>query len=273
MEWVLLVIIGLAAGTLGSLMGLGGGIIIVPALMVLSGYTAILSGMTPQVAVGTSLLIMIFTGLSSTLAYIKQKKVDYRSGLLFFIGSGPGAIFGVWLNKDINVDTFLVYFGIFIVFVSFVLMVRKHLKPLKIRQKGIKRTYINESGEEIEYGYQPVLAIAISFVVGMFSGLFGIGGGSLMVPAMILLFGFPAHTAVATSMFMIFLSSIVSSISHISLGNVDWLYALALVPGAWFGGKLGAYINQRLANDTVVHLLRLMLIIIGVRLIWQGITG
>ncbi|MGO4888908.1 sulfite exporter TauE/SafE family protein [Anaerobacillus sp. MEB173] len=273
MEWLLLIVIGLVAGTLGSLMGLGGGIIVVPALMLLGSYTMILAGITPQVAVGTSLVIMIFTALSSTLAYIKQKKVDYKSGLLFFSGSGPGALFGVWLNKDIDANSFLVYFGIFIIIVSFILMVRKHLKPLKVSAKGVQRGYINENGEETIYGYQPVLAISISFIVGMCSGLFGIGGGSLMVPAMILLFGFPAHIAVATSMFMIFLSSIVSSISHISLGNVNWLYALALVPGAWYGGKLGAAINQRLKSDTVVNILRIFLIIIGIRLIWQGMTG
>ena len=273
MEYVSLAVIGLVAGTLGSLMGLGGGIIIVPALMVFGSYSIILAGISPQVAVGTSIIILIVTGLSSTIAYIKQKKVDYRSGLIFFIGSGPGAIFGVWLNKDINTASFLIYFGLFIIFVSFLLMIRKHIPPLKLSLNGVRRSYIDDSGEIKEYGFQPILAIFISFVVGIVSGLFGVGGGSLMVPAMIILFGFPAHQAVATSMFLIFLSAIVGSISHISLGNVNWLYVLALIPGAWYGGKLGAFINQRLNNDTVVNILRIFLIIIGIRLIWQGIIG
>lgn len=272
MEWVLLVIIGLAAGTLGSLMGLGGGIIVVPSLMLLSSYMAILKGVTPQVAVGTSLLIMIFTGLSSTLTYMKQKKIDYKSGFIFLIGSIPGALFGVYLNKGIEVKPFLIYFGLFIIFVSFLLMVRKRLKPIQLGTKGIRRTMMDADGNEVTYGFHPALALAISFVVGMFSGLFGIGGGSLMVPAMILLFGFPPHIAVATSMFMIFFSAIVSSISHIMLGNVNWLYALALVPGAWMGGILGAKINERLKSDTLVAILRIFLIIIGLRLIWQGIS-
>lgn len=271
MEWILLVIIGLAAGTLGSLMGLGGGIIVVPSLMVLSGYLLILEGITPQIAVGTSLLIMIFTGLSSTITYMKQKKIDYKSGIIFLCGSIPGALFGVYLNKDIEVEPFLIFFGLFIIFVSFLLMVRKYLKPIQIGTKGIKRTVVDVDGTEVTYGYHPVLALTIAFIVGMFSGLFGIGGGSLMVPAMILMFGFPAHIAVATSMFMIFFSSTVSSISHIMLGNVNWLYALALVPGAWFGGIIGATINQRLKSETLVTILRIFLIIIGLRLIWQGI--
>ena len=273
MEWIVLIILGLVAAILGSIMGLGGGIIVVPALMLLSSYTGILEGITPQIAVGTSLLIMIFTGLSSTLAYLKQKTVDYKSALIFFIGSGPGALFGVWLNKDIETNFFLIVFGGFIIVVSFILMVRKYIKPLKRSTYGIKRSYLNPAGQTIEYGYRPVIAISIAFVVGICSGLFGIGGGSLMVPAMILLFGFPAHIAVATSMMMILFSALVSSISHISLGNVDWLYALALLPGAWYGGKIGAFINRRMTSDAVVNLLRIFLIIIGIRLIYQGLTG
>jgi uncharacterized protein len=272
MEWIVLSIIGLVAGTLGSLMGLGGGIIVVPALMILSGYLAILGGITPQVAVGTSLLIMIFTGLSSTLTYLKQKTVDLRSAFIFFGGSGPGALVGVYFNSGIDTKIFLIIFGAFIIFISFVLMIRKYLKPLKLTKKGIKREYLNEVGDTIEYGYHPVLAISIAFIVGLCSGLFGIGGGSIMVPAMILLFGFPPHRAVATSMFMIFLSAILSSVSHIALGNVNWLYALALVPGAWFGGVLGATINQRMKSDTVVNILRIFLVIIGIRLIFQGLS-
>ncbi len=273
MVWAVLFLTGLAAGMLGSLMGLGGGIIVVPALMIFSVLSPFFADVTPQTAVGTSLLIMIFTGLSSTLAYMKQKTVDYMAGGIFFIGSGPGALFGVWLNKDLEVAPFLIFFGMFVVLVSFILLIRNKLKPLSIKGKGVRRTYQTEAGLEIEYGFTPFIAIVISFCVGMFSGLFGIGGGSLMVPVMILLFGFPPHLAVATSMFMVLLSALVSSISHIALGNVEWLYALALIPGAWIGAKIGAEINRKLKSDTLVTILRIFLIVIGLRLMWQGFTG
>ena len=272
MSWFILITIGLIAGTLGSLVGLGGGIIIVPALMFLGTYTYLIPEVSPQIAVGTSLLIIIFTGLSSTLSYMKHKTVDYQSGMIFFIGSGPGAVAGAYMNQFLNVQLFSIYFGIFMILVSILLMIKGRLKPVvKIRKTAIKRTYINKDGEEIYYGFHPVTGILIAFLVGFSSGLFGIGGGSLMVPAMILLFRFPAHTAVATSMFMIFLSSIISSITHIKLGHVHWEFAIALIPGAWFGGKLGAILNQKLHGNTVVILLRIILIIIGIRLIYQGV--
>ncbi|MDQ0215155.1 putative membrane protein YfcA [Oikeobacillus pervagus] len=274
MEWIVLILIGLVSGTLGSIVGLGGGIIIVPALLTLGTYTTLINEITPQQAVGTSLVIMIFTGLSSTLAYMKQKQVDYRSGLIFFIGSGPGAIIGAWVNKWMKLDDFQLYFGIFVIFISFVLMIRNKIKPLKSAgNHGIKRTFVDSNGNEYQYGYHLFLAIFISFIVGFCSGIFGIGGGSLMVPAMIIIFAFPPHVAVATSMLMIFLSSLVSSTTHIILGNVVWLYAAALIPGAWIGAKLGAFLNAKLKSNTVVTLLRLILIIVGIRLISEGIAG
>jgi len=273
MEWVLLVLLGMAASSLGSLIGLGGGIIVVPALL----YLGTLHGfdhITPQVAVGTSLFTMIFTGLSSTLSYMKHKTVDYKSGLLFLIGSGPGSILGAWVTESLNLKSFNIFFGLFIILVSIVLTLKNKLKPIPYRKdKGIVRTFTDNTGTTFEYGFNPVIGILISFVVGFLSGIFGVGGGSLMVPAMILIFFFPPHVAVATSMFMIFPSSVLSSITHVALGNVNWLYALALIPGAWMGAKVGVYLNTRLKSKTIVVLLRTILVIVGVRLMYQGFFG
>jgi uncharacterized membrane protein YfcA len=272
---VRLVGIGLLAGSIGALVGLGGGIIIVPSLLYLGTSTNIIDELTPQVAVGVSTVIMIFTGLSSTLSYLKHKVVDYKAGLIFFIGSAPGGIMGAYVNKNLNAEAFSLYFGIFMVFVAIVLLVKNRLKPMLFKPgKGkIVKTYKTENGHSFSYGYHPLLAVLISFVVGFSSGLFGIGGGALMVPVMMLLFFFPPHMAVATSMFMVFLSSITNSITHISLGNVNWPYAFALIPGAWFGAKLGAFINTRLKSASLENMLKIVLIIIGLRLIYQGITG
>ncbi|GAA3327694.1 hypothetical protein GCM10020331_068660 [Ectobacillus funiculus] len=83
MEYIILLIVGFIAGTIGSLVGLGGGIVIVPLLTGL-GALLHLPNVSPQLAVGTSIVTVVFTGLSSTLSYMKHKRVDYKSGLLFF---------------------------------------------------------------------------------------------------------------------------------------------------------------------------------------------
>ncbi|WLR41312.1 sulfite exporter TauE/SafE family protein [Bacillus carboniphilus] len=270
MDWiVILIFLGFVAGVLGSLIGLGGGVIIVPSLLFLGAFHSKFSGLTPQMAVGTSLVIIIGTALSSTLAYMKYKKIDYKSGLLFFLGSGPGGIVGAFINKYLNAESFSLWFGLFMIFLSIVLMVKNYIKPLNLNIGTKKiRTYIDDTGEEQTYSIEPIIAVSIAFIVGLLSGLFGIGGGSLMVPAMILLFAFPPHIAVGTSMFMILLSAILSSSTHIYLGHVNWLFTMALLPGAWFGSKLGAWLNQRMKSETVVRVLRMVLIIIGIRLIF-----
>ncbi|MEC1618283.1 sulfite exporter TauE/SafE family protein [Bacillus haynesii] len=271
MEYLILIILGFIAGTIGSLVGLGGGIVIVPSLLFLAGLPMLFDHVTPQMAVGTSLVVIIFTGLSSTLAYMKYKTVDYKSGLIFFIGSGPGSIAGAHVSTYFSSDSFSLWFGIFMILISLSLMIKKKVKPAEKKHTGVIRTFTGDEGQEYTYSYHPLAGIAIAFFVGFLGGLFGIGGGSLMVPAMILLFLFPTRVAVATSMFIIFLSSVAGSAGHVIAGHVNWLYAFALIPGAWFGGQLGAYINKKMQTKTIVLIMRFVLIIIGIRLIYQGV--
>lgn len=275
MEYIVLIIIGFIAGVIGALVGLGGGIIIVPGILFFGNSTTLLDPISPQVAVGVATVIMIFTGLSSTLTYMKHKTVDYKAGFIFLIGSAPGGIIGAHVNKILDIDSFSLYFGLFMILIAIILLIKDYVKPIVFNKgKGkIIRTYNSNNGKEITYGYHPLVAVLTTFVVGFCSGLFGIGGGSIMVPVMILLFFFPPHVAVATSMFMVFLNSITNSITHISLGNVNWLYTLALIPGAWFGAKFGAVINTRLKGRSIEYILKIVLILFGIRLVYQGITG
>ena len=274
MEWIILPLIGLAAGAIGSLIGLGGGVIVVPALLFFGLTLGVVEGITPQTAVGISLVVMIFTGLSSTLSYMKTKTVDIKSGLLFFIGSGPGTILGAWVNQTLTLDSFHLSFGVFLLFLSFILMIRNRIKPIeRFKKTSYQRYFTDPQGVDYQYGFPPLIGATVAFLVGFASGLLGIGGGAVMVPLMIIAFLFPPHVAVGTSMFMVFLSALTGSASHIILGNVNWLYVLALAPGAWFGAKLGAWLNFRLQSDKLVLVLRVILVLIGIRSIIEGLVG
>src|SRR5690606_19884308 len=210
--------------------------------------------------------MMIANGLGSTVTNVKKKTVDYRSAFLFFGASIPGIIIGALVNKGLDLNSFNLYFGILLIILSTLLLTRKYLKPIKwFVKNGKPIEYMDPQGKEHIYGYPIWFAVLLSMVIGFASGLFGIGGGTLIVPAMILLFLFPPHVAVGTSMFMVFLSSIVNSISHISLGNVPWLYTLAVVPGAYIGAKIGAALNKKLNSDTLVVILRIALLVLGLR--------
>lgn len=269
--FVICLFVGLVTAFIGSLMGLGGGIILVPSLIFIASTSDLFSWATPQSVVGISLIVMIFTGLSSTLAYLKVKRVDYRTGILFLIGSIPGGIIGSWLNQYVEPKPFQLYFGILMILIAFILMFKKR-KPRQVNLTGKGVRTFELYGETYQYRVYWPAAILLAFIVGILSGLFGIGGGSIMVPAMILLFGFPVHIAAATSMFMIFFVSISGSITHIALGHIVWEYVLFFIPGAWIGGKLGAKTNQKLSSHTLEWILRGLLILIGIRMIFQGLA-
>jgi uncharacterized membrane protein YfcA len=272
LQILILISIGLAAGTVGSLIGLGGGIIIVPMLLNIDHFLSAFPTVPIHVAVGTSLITIVFSSLSSTLSYHKQKRIDYKSGILFLIGSVPGSLLGTYINSLLNTERFTLFFGIFLICISVFLFVSSKLnKKAKEVHKGVIRTYTNEEGEAYTYSYSLPLAISLSICIGIISGLFGIGGGILLVPMMAFLFGFPPQLAVATSMFVVMFTTLGSSISYIALGEVNFYYILLLIPGAWFGGKIGAYINQKLKTETIALILRLVVLFYGIKLIIENI--
>lgn len=269
-SFTLLLLLGLVAAIFGSIVGLGGGIILVPGLALLS--PAILGeAMSSTVAVGTSLAVLIFSAFTSTLTYAKQRRVDYASGALFFSTSGPAAMLGASLTATLEGPLFYVAFGVFMLAMSLLLVLRDRLKPLHIDWKRT-RTYTDPSGVTTTYGYNILPALGIGLAVGFISGLFGIGGGSLFVPLMVLIFRFPPHVATATSMLVILLSAVLGSATHLYMGHVDAYALLALVPGALLGGWVGARIANRMSGKALMFTLRLTLFMLSVYLIWRGLS-
>ena len=167
MEYVLLVVIGLASGIVGALVGLGGGIILVPATLFIGINLGMIDGITPQSVVGLSVIMMIFTGLSSTLAYMKMKTIDFRSGFIFFIGSVPGTLLGAFVNKGLDLPSFNLYFGILLIILSILLLVRNYLKPVNwFVNHGKQQTFTDKTGETFIYGYPVWFALLLTFGVG-----------------------------------------------------------------------------------------------------------
>lgn len=267
---ILLLVMGLVAGTIGSLLGLGGGVIIIPSLMLLSGWFPELRHITPAVAVGTSLVLVIFAACSSTISYTKKKRVDFQSGWLFFLAGGPGAILGAYITKFFNLDQFFLAFGIFMLVVTMILFFNDRLPRIKIKL-CVVRSITDVSGKTYQFGYHRWIASMAGLFVGIISGLFGVGGGSLLVPLMVILFQYPPHIATATSMFTILLTSIVGSFTHLFQGHIDWYAVLVLAPGAWIGGKWGAWISNKLTSKALLNLLRIGFLLVAVRMMIKGL--
>ncbi|QDP40999.1 sulfite exporter TauE/SafE family protein [Radiobacillus deserti] len=273
MIFILALLIGFLSAFVGSLVGLGGGTILIPCLLLLNQYVEAFDWATPQAVVGLSLLVMVFTAASSSFSYIRNKRVDLKSGFLFLAGIVPGGILGAWINQFFEEDNFALYFGI-LMFIMFGLMSLKK-KERNVRINEHSRWYIHSKmelgGKSYSYSYAWLVAILLTFFVGALSGAFGIGGGSMLVPAMILLFGFPSHVATATSMFLILFLSIGSTVAHGTMGHIPWHYVAFFIPGSLLGGLTGAFVNQRMKGQTIEFILRIILLLIGIRLIWQAI--
>ncbi|WP_132943803.1 sulfite exporter TauE/SafE family protein [Tumebacillus sp. BK434] len=257
---LLLFFTGVLAGVTGSIVGLGGGFIVVPIISFL--YT-----MAPAQIVGTSMAVLFFNSISSTITYARQKRIDFAAGIAFATASIPGSIIGAFIADGLASKTFFVGFGCFLIFIS-LFLVFKPKKPVQLPlEPTVRRKFVDATGTEFEYAYHRPLGIMISFVVGFISSLLGIGGGSILVPMMAILFAFPPHIATATSMFTIFLSSIIGTGTHWYLDNVDWLKVLFLAPGAFVGGLVGARLAPKLPAQTILRILSVVLIIVAIRLI------
>jgi alcohol dehydrogenase class IV len=176
---VTIFLLGCFAATIGSLLGLGGGVFIVPGLLYIQHLFASMGGITPQIAVGTSLLVVAITALRSTWAYTKQKRVDYGSGLFFFAASGPGVLIGAYMNRFFDEQSFYIVFGLFLLLMFYFMMRNKKMHSKRLTWHVQKQTE-DEEGNLHQYGYHRYLALAICLFVGLLQGLLGIGGGSCL---------------------------------------------------------------------------------------------
>lgn len=266
---VICIAVGLLAGTFGSLVGLGGGVIIIPSLLYLASVHPQFVHVTPAVAAGSSLVLVILTALSSTISYGRQKRIDFQVGGILALACAPGALIGAIFTRFFSPDRFSLFFALLMFLVAYLLGLKKKA-PQKRLKWSVTRTVVID-GQEVTYGYQRTVALMISFFVGLLCGMFGIGGGSLLVPMMILLFGFPPHLAAATSMFTILLTSTLGSVSHVWQGNVNWWIVLTMAPGSWLGGQLGVWISNRLSSKRLLIVLRVAFVLVAIRMLLEGI--
>lgn len=271
MEWIFLFFVGFFAASLGSIIGLGGGIIIIPVLTFMSQNTQFFNEITPQYAVGVSTITIVMTAISSTLSNRKKNTIAYRMGVYLFLGAAPGAFLGAFTNKFLDFTQFQLYYGIFLIVAACILLFKSRIRPLKLRIRSYENTYTDNQGITHTYVYSPIVGIPLAFVVGFISGIFGIGGGTLMVPGMMLLFGVPPIVASATSMFVILGTSILNTVQQIGYDHILWWYVLFLIPGAWVGGKVGPYISSKIKGRTITILLQCTMIIIGLQFIIQAL--
>jgi uncharacterized membrane protein YfcA len=264
----LLLVVGAGVGTFGTLVGAGGGFLLVPILaVVFRDYT------TEQIT-SMSLAVVAMNAGSGAIAYARQRRIDFRSGVIFALATLPGSIGGALVTRFISRGVFdLVFAALLIGLAIFVIVTHEETpEPAPEGTWGFaRRELIDIRGTTYRYSANIPLGIAISFAVGFASSVLGIGGGVIHVPALVALLGFPTHIATATSHFVLAIMATVGTATHVVAGDLTDLYVqtVLLGVGAILGAQLGARLSQRVHGRYIVRALAAGLIFVGVRLAAQ----
>jgi len=265
MNATLLLVLGFVIGMPVSMVGLGGGLFIVPLLILVFGLQA-------QNAVAISLVAMCGTAFSASIGYIRHGRVDYKLSLLYDILDVPGVVAGAYLTTILPKNILAGLCGFFVVFISLLLIKKRKVAAStrdspKSVDRGWKRKKIDSSNQIFEYVIQrPSFALISSFTGGLVTGLVGLGGGITDTTTMILL-GVPPHIAVASSEFAMALTNGAGVLTHGILQNILWDYALPLTVGTFIGAQVGVVASKRVRGETLTKILSAIALILGLRLI------
>jgi uncharacterized protein len=259
-----LTLLGGITGTYGTLIGAGGGILLVPALLMLYPLEP------ANTIASISLAAVFFNAVSGTLAYGHMHRIDYRAGLLFGAATVPGAILGAFVASLLSRRTFDLTFGLLVLtLAAFILL---HPTPrhrnLRVRKRDTTHTLTDYKGNSYSYSFSSRRGLMFSFAIGLISSTLGIGGGPFHVPVLVYLLHFPLYIATATSQFMLMIMSLVGSAAHVVAGNFDqdFIRMLSLSLGVLVGAQCGARLSQHLTGASISRVLAGGLVLIGIRL-------
>lgn len=249
MEGIIILLIGLFSGAYGIMVGAGGGFILVPALL-------IIMKMPPEIAAGTGLVVVLINALSGVSGFIKQRRIDYGLIVFIIIGALPGSFVGVLLAQTLSVDLFYGAFASMLITLGLFLL---------WKNRGEEQAATLETSVQMT-SQRKVSLILVGILMGIVSTFFGIGGGWLMVPILIYIYGLAPHRATATSIFALCLYSMIGVVIHIYNGNVDWSAALWGGAGALIGAQVGVYVSNRISGKLIIQFLSILLLVIGVKM-------
>ena len=269
--------LGAAVGFLSGMFGVGGGFLLTPFLM--------FSGIAAPIAVATGANQIVATSVSGALAQWRRGNIDFRMGNLLIAGGLVGALIGVFLLKVLReagqagLIISLLYVGL--LGVIGLLMLGESLRAMRRARAGKPVTGRRPGQHNWIHGLplkmrfprsrlyiSAIPPLAIGWVVGLLTSLLGVGGGFIMVPAMIYLLRVPTNIVIGTSMFQIIFVTAIVTVLHATLNHsLDVVLALILAAGGVIGGQFGVRAGQKLRGEQLRALLGLMVLAVALRLL------
>ena len=271
----LLLGLGAAVGFLSGVFGVGGGFLLTPLLIFI--------GVPPTVAVASSANQLVGASVSGVLAHWRRGNVDFKMGYVLLVGGLAGSLLGVWiftLLKRLGQVELTISIGYVLLLgvLGFLMMIESVRALLRMHRPGAARRRLHQHtwmhGLPLKARFRrsrlyisALLPIGIGFVVGIFSAILGIGGGFIMVPAMIYMLGMPTGVVPGTSLLqMIFVAANVTLLQAFTNHTVDAVLALVLLAGGVIGAQIGSRFGTHLRGEQLRFLLALMVLAVAAKL-------
>lgn len=240
--------LGFVAGVIGSMIGLGGGFIVVPVLTFF--------GFSPTLAASDSLFAAFSNSVASTASYARQKRIVYSLGIKLALISIPGTILGAYISDEVSPPLFKLLFGIVLVASGIYIYLRRKMES---REYNLSKQIM-------------ILAVGASFFAGIISSLFGIGGGVVFVPLMVIAIGLSMKLAAPTSQFILMFAAGSGMIMHSILGHPNYYEAGMLSIGSFIGGIVGSRLSTRVDEKKLRIFVTIVLGFTAVKLIIDALA-
>lgn len=271
MPEITLLVVSIGAGFLGALLGIGGGLIIIP-------FLTLAMGVDIRYAVAASLISIIATSSGAAAGFLRDHLTNLRLAVLLEIGTVSGAILGFLISSKINSSFLFLLFGGFLLF-SALMMLRRREEGLAVenhpwsQKLNLQSSYPAADGTRIDYNIANVpFGLFAMFIAGILSALLGIGSGILKVTAMDGAMKLPMKVSSATSNFMIGVTASASAGAYLFRGDIKPLIAapvaLGIIMGSWFGARA----MVRLPGNLIRQIFVFVLVIVSAQMIWKGFT-
>jgi uncharacterized membrane protein YfcA len=271
-EFTGLIAVGaLAAGFLGALTGLGGGVVIVPLLVLL--------GVDIHFAIGASLVSVIATSSGAAASYVKEGYSNIRIGMFLEIATTFGALTGAYLVKLIQPEALSIVFGVVLLMSAYLSLrqrPRQHgtegADPLAVRLH-LDGTYPTPDGKQAYHVHRIPLGFGLMYVAGCLSGLLGIGSGALKVLAMDQAMRIPFKVSTTTSNFMIGVTAAASAGVYLHQGYIKPTLTMPVMLGVLIGSLLGARVLMFANTRVLRRVFSVVILALAIQMIYKGITG
>ena len=263
---VYLALVGFVGGTFGSMVGLGGGVFLIPAL-------SLFLGVPIHQAIAASLVAVVATSTTAAAAYVREDLTNMRLGMTMETMTVTGALVGSLVGAALSKGVLSAIFGGVMIAVSAYMALRPRsaaLPPIDDEDLGaLGASYFDRNLEcPVRYRVRRLpLGMVASFIAGNVSGLLGVGGGFLKVPAMVLVMKIPVRAAVSTSSFMIGVTACAGSVVYFARGMVDPVVTVPVVLGVTLGAYIGSRLALRVRSSVLTMLVAAVLFVLSVQMI------